>query len=121
VDEITSLIQESMSLPPIDLTLPPASYQDLTVFVLIPVPRAGFAALEASLPTLSPNVTVPQVLSFRTPAQLLQLYRGAIALRQPTPSQNSPWANAIGNQTYAFYVRARSSPAYVGFATVEIT
>jgi hypothetical protein len=117
VDEIPALIEDSMSLPPIDLTLPANSYADLSVFALVPVPRAGFAALKSSLPTLAPNPTVPQILSFRTPIDLLRLYRGAVAITQPTQNQNSAWLSAIGNQTYGFYIRCRSSPAYVSFTT----
>lgn len=117
MDEIPALVEDSMALPPIDLTLPANAYADLTVFALIPVPRTGFAALKASLPTLAPSPTVPQILSFRTPSDLLQLYRGAISVVQPTQNQNSAWQTAIGNQTYGFYIRARSSPAYVSFAT----
>jgi hypothetical protein len=117
VDEIPALIEDSMSLPPIDLTLPTNSYADLSIFALVPVPRTGFAALKSSLPTLAPNPTVPQILSFRTPIDLLRLYRGAIAITQPTQNQNSAWLSAIGNQTYGFYIRCRSSPAYVSFTT----
>lgn len=117
VDEIAALVSDSMTLPPIDLTQPASAYSDLTVFALVPVPRAGFAALKNSLPTLAPQVTAPQVLSFRTPAELLGLYRGTISVLQPTPSQNSAWATAIGSQTYGFFIRARSSPAYVDFST----
>lgn len=117
VDEIPALIEDSLALPPIDLTLPANEYADLTVFALIPVPRAGFAALKRSLPTLSPNPTMPQVLSFRTPIEMLRLYRGVISIAQPTVSQNSAWAAQVGNQTYGFYIRCRSSPAYVSFST----
>ena len=117
VDEIPALVEDSMSLPPIDLTLPANAYADLTVFALVPVARSGFAALKNSLPTLAPNPTVPQILSFRTPSELLRLYQGAIRISLPTQNQNSAWLNAIGNQTYGFYIRCRSSPAYVSFAT----
>lgn len=116
-DEIPALVDDSMALPPIDLTLPANDYADLSVFALIPVPRTGFAALKSSLPTLAPNPTVPQILSFRTPTELLRLYQGTIGILQPTQSQNSAWQQAIGNQTYGFYIRNRSSPAYVSFAT----
>lgn len=121
VDEIPALVEQGMSLPPIDLTLPANAYADLTVFALVPVPRAGFAALKNNLPTLAPNPTVPQILSFRTPFDLLRLYQGAIRITLPTQNQNSAWLNAIGNQTYGFYIRARSSPAYVSFATGNVT
>ncbi len=106
-----------MSLPPIDLTLPANAYADLSVFAPVPVPRSGFAALKKNLPTLAPNPTTPQILSFRTPIDLLRLYQGAVTITQPTQNQNSLWLNAIGNQTYGFYIRARSSPAYVSFTT----
>lgn len=121
VDEVGALIDDSTSLPPIDLTLPANSYADLAVFALIPVPRAGFNALKKSLPTLSPTTTAPQVLSFRTPTELLRLYRSPINLRPITPSQNTAWANAIGNQTYGFFIRARSAPSYVSFTTGSTT
>jgi len=121
IDEIPALVEESMSLPPIDLTLPANAYADLSVFALVPVPRAGFAALKNNLPTLAPNPTLPQVLSFRTPFDLLRLYQGTIRITLPTQNQNSAWLNAIGNQTYGFYLRARSSPAYVSFATGLVT
>lgn len=117
MDEIPALVEDSQSLPPIDLTLPPSAFNDLTVFALVPVPRDGFAALKKSLPTLSPNPVLPRVLSFRTPIELLRLYQGAIHVTLPTLQQNSAWLNAIGSQTYGFYTRARSSPAYVSFAT----
>ena len=110
LDEIQALVEDSMALPPIDLTLPANAYADLSVFALVPVPRSGFTALKNSLPTLAPNPTVPQILSFRTPAALLSLYQGAIAITPPTANQNSAWLNAIGNQTYGFYIRNRSSP-----------
>lgn len=121
IDEIPSLIEDSMSLPPIDLTLPANAYADLSVFALVPVPRSGFAALKNSLPTLAPNPTTPQILSFRTPSELLRLYRGAIVIKPPTQNQNAAWLNAIGNQTYGFYIRNRSSPAYVSFATGTVS
>lgn len=120
-DEIPALIEDSMSLPPIDLTLPANAYADLSVFALVPVQRAGFTALKNSLPTLAPNPTTPQILSFRTPSELLRLYRGTIAINLPTQNQNSAWLSAIGNQTYGFYIRNRSSPAYVSFATGTIS
>jgi hypothetical protein len=116
-DEIPALIEDSMSLPPIDLTLPANAYADLSIFALVPVPRSGFATLKKSLPTLAPNPTVPQILSFRTPSDLLRLYQGVINFFPPTSIQNTAWTKAIGNQTYGIYIRCRSSPAYISFTT----
>jgi len=115
VDEFPALIEQSMSLPPIDLTLTPDAYANLTVFALVPVPRAGFAALKASLPTLSPQVTLPQVLSTRPPIDLLRLYRGGLQVAPWPPIADNAWASAIGNQTYGYYIRGRSAPQFVAF------
>jgi hypothetical protein len=116
-DEIPALIEESLTMPAIDLTLSANSYADLSVFALIPVPRSGFAALKRQLPVLAPNPALPQILGFRTPFQLLQLYKGAMPIIQPSAPANAAWANAIGNQTYGFYIRRRSSPTFVDFTT----
>lgn len=121
IDEVPALVEDAMSLPPIDLTLPADAYADLSVFALIPVPRAGFTALKNSLPAISPNIILPRVLSFRTPSELLNLYRGSIGIMQATPSQNSPWSNVISSQTFGFFARCRTSPAYVSFATGPVT
>ena len=43
-DELPALIEDSLSLPPIDLTQPASAYADLAVFMLVPAPRAGFVA-----------------------------------------------------------------------------
>lgn len=116
-DELPALIEEGMSLPPIDLTLVPEAYANLTVFALVPVDRAGFAAKKANLPLLSPRVTLPQVLSTRPPIDLLRLYQGRTPIVLPSPTANNAWASVIANQTYGYYIRARSAPEYVDFAT----
>ena len=117
IDEIAAVVEDSMSLPPIDLTLPASAYQDLSIFALIPVPRSGFAALKQTLPVLAPSPTLPQVLSFRTPIELLRLYKGAMPVTLPPAPANAAWLKAIGLQIYGFYVRRRSSPTFVDFTT----
>jgi hypothetical protein len=114
-DELPALIAESMSLPPIDLTLDPGVYANMTVFVLVPVPRAGFASFAASLPTLPVTTVLPQVLSNRKPIDLLQFYRGASGTVQPSGTDNSSWQAAFGTQTYGYYVRRGSSGTVVSF------
>ena len=116
-DELPALLDDSMSLPPIDLTLSADSYADLSVFALIPVPRAGFAALAAKLPAVALRTTLPQVLSFRQPLQLLNLYKGTAALTTPTPTVDNAWQQAVGNQTLGFFLRRRSAPTFVNFTT----
>jgi hypothetical protein len=119
-DELPALIQDSLSLPPIDLTLSADSYANLAVFALIPVPRAGFAALKAQLNPLPPvalQTTLPQVLAFRQPLDLLRLYNGNATTATPSGTVNATWQQAIGTpaQTLGFYIRRRSSPVFVDF------
>lgn len=116
-DEVPALIEDSMSLPPIDLTLPADAYANLAVYALIPVSRDGFAALKATLPEVPLRTTLPQILSFRPPIELLRLYNGSAALAPPTPTVNNAWQQAIGQQTFGFYLRRRSSPVFVDFTT----
>lgn len=118
-DELPALLDDSMSLPPIDLTLSADAYADLSVFVLIPVPRAGFAAAVAKLTAavVPLRATLPQVLSYRQPLQLLNLYKGTAAIAPPTATVDNAWKDAIGTQTFGFYLRHRSAPTFVNFTT----
>jgi hypothetical protein len=117
-DELPALIEDSLSLPPIDLTQPASAYADLAVFALVPVPRASLAALSASLAPVALSAALPQVQTPRTPAGLLRLFRGVPAVRgggtPPTPSTIviNRWQLAIGNQIYGYYIRRRSSPIF---------
>lgn len=120
-DELPALIADAMALPPIDLTLDPAVYANITVFALVPVPRSGFAAFAAGLPSLQSNATLPQVLSNRKPIDLLRFYRGATGIVQPTATDNSTWQTAFGSQTYGYYVRRRSAGASVSFQSTPPT
>lgn len=116
-DELPALLDDSMSLPPIDLTLPADAYADLAVFVLIPVARANFAALVAKLAAavVPLRATLPQVISYRQPLQLLSLYKGTAITTPPTATVDNVWKDAIGTQTYGFYIRARTQPTFVSF------
>lgn len=117
LDEVSGLLEESASLPPIDLTLDAASLEDLTVFAMIPVPREGFAALLNSLPEVPMIATIPQLLGNRLPFDMLRLFQGASANAQPSPAANSSWSAGITGQTYGLYIRRRSSGAAVSFAS----
>jgi hypothetical protein len=116
-DELPALLQDGLSLPPIDLTLPDSSYESLAVFAFIPVPVDSFAALKSSLPDTPLNPTLPQVLANRSPIQLLQLYQGAAIIAPPLPVADSAWAKVVSGQKYGYYLRRRSDPAFVPFTT----
>jgi hypothetical protein len=114
-DELPALMADAMALPPIDLTLPASAYANITVFALIPVPRQGFAALQAKLPTLPLTSVLPQVLGNRRPIDLLRFYQGAPGIVQASGTDNSPWQATIGSQTYGYYVRRLSAGSSVAF------
>jgi hypothetical protein len=110
LDEIPALVEDSMALPPIDLTLPANAYADLSVFALVPVPRSGFTALKNSLPTLAPNPTVPQILSFRTPTQLFGPLSGHGQHHDCRRRiQNSAWQQRHPEPDLRFLIRATAA------------
>jgi len=110
-DEIPALIEDSMSLPPIDLTLPASTYADLSIYLLVPAPRQGFAALAANLPPTVLGAGLPQAVNFRNSVNALRFFKGSKTL---TPATNgAAWSAAIGSQTYGYYVRRRSSPIFI--------
>lgn len=118
-DELPALIEEGMSLPPLDLTLTADAYANLAVFAFLPVPRDQFAALKANLPEVPLRPALPQVASFRQPLQLLRLYKGVTSIALPSPTANKAWRKAIGKQTFGFFLRRRSAPVFVDFATAN--
>ncbi len=116
-DEIPALIDGSMNLPPIDLMLPADDFSQLSVFALIPVPRAVFPSLVQALTPRALQPAAPQIISFRRPIDLLHLYRGDIVPAPPVPTTDSGWKKAVGQNTFGFYVRRPSAPQYVNFTT----
>jgi hypothetical protein len=114
-DEIPALIEDAMSLPPIDLTTAANAHADLTIFALIPVARQGFAALQAGLPTVPLTSVLPQVLGNRRPIELLRFYRGETGPPQASGADNRTWQGAIGAQTYGYFIRRRSAASAVAY------
>ena len=118
-DELPALLDDSMNLPPLDLTLAPDDYTQLSVFALIPVPRAKFAGLRATLTARPLQSSVPQIISFRRPIELLRLYRGNITVAPTVVAPAADWGQAVGQNTLGFYVRRKSAPQFVDFTTVS--
>lgn len=118
-DELPALVNESLNLPPLDLTLAPDDYTQLSVFALIPVPRASFAELRARLTPQALQPSVPQIISFRRPIELLRLYRGDIVRAPVIPSGAADWGQAVGQNTLGFYVRRKSAPQFVDFTSAN--
>jgi hypothetical protein len=112
-DELPALIEDSMYLAPIDLTLAASAYADVAVYVLIPVSRATFNTL--SLQPVALTSALPQVLNVRQPLDLLRFFQNSLATSL-TSVAAANWQSAIAGQTYGYYVRRRSVPAFISFS-----
>jgi hypothetical protein len=115
-DELAALIEDSMSLPPIDLTLAANAYADLAILMLVPVARKDFGNLAATLQPVGLSSKVPPAVSIQSPLELLRLFPPAPVT---PPAEEITWQSAIGQQTYGYFVRRRSVPAYVSFTLAQ--
>ena len=107
-DELPAVLQDSLSLPPIDLTLPAGSYTNLDIVVMVPVARAQFATVRSQV--TDAQLTSPSpVPIFRPLLALLQSNSGGGAL----PTSSPGWPSITAGLNYAFYARARNQPVYV--------
>lgn len=137
IDELPSLLEDSLALPPIDLSLPDPALEATPVLVLIPVDRAAMAPLAHELaapadaagatPVHRLRVDAPLRLIRRQPyAELKQLRRLRLtALEDEAPAVDPDrarlerWADLAAAAPSLWYVRRRT-PAdvagVVGFA-----
>jgi hypothetical protein len=112
-DDLPGLIHESMYLPPIDLSLGASAYADLSVGVLVPVGRRDFAGLAEILPEVTLKPALAQVVSPQKAVDLIRFYPGAAEVTRASTVDPNKWQEAIGTQTYCYYLRRRSSPVFV--------
>jgi hypothetical protein len=78
-DELPAVIEESLALPSIDLTLSPAERDAIAVLILLPVPRARLQSLLNSLARFRKNAlrrpllpAAPGQISRRRPLEMLE-------------------------------------------------
>jgi hypothetical protein len=129
-DELPGLIEDSLSLPPLDLMQPSATLATLGVYVLMPLTRAVYAQ-HVALGTQQVVPSVPADPSRRLPLDTLQLNKAlssatapalirlgnrillppvGVAAPQTGGTSNTGWAAIFQNQTFAWFVRRRSAP-----------
>ncbi|HTA44798.1 MAG TPA: Ig-like domain-containing protein [Bryobacteraceae bacterium] len=111
-DELPALIEDSFSLPPIDLTLPASAYADLSVFVLVPVRRPNFDAVNATVTPMPLTGALPTLSSTPRPLALLNFFRFGPLPPTGTSPESAAWKKAIGSLTFGYYARRRSTPTY---------
>jgi hypothetical protein len=112
-DEMAALIEESLLLPPINLTDTADELESTSILVLVPVPRAQFPTIKATLTTVAVTLkpAAPGLVFQRKPIQsLLSL----TAIRVPAPAVNQgstidkAWRAALARNPLLWYVRRRN-------------
>jgi hypothetical protein len=117
-EEIAALLEESLLLPPIDLTSNADALDSTAVLVLVPVPLRELRALKTTLATLARPLftTAPGLVAQRLPIEVL---RGIRLPRLPSllPPVQDPitaaWARAVARAASSgsgmlWYVRRRN-------------
>lgn len=112
-DELPALVEESLLLPPIDLTLPGAMLESTSVLVVIPVPRAQMRLLSLTLPNLR-RALRPAAPAFVAQRRPLEILRGLV---QPLPITVEPdpedvieneWRRLLSEATELWFLRRRN-------------
>ena len=110
-DELPALVEESLSLPPIDLTAAADTLESTAVLILAPVPRNEWRAVSARLAdrlrALRPAAI--NLVATRKPLEILQQLRIPRALPPSAPSDpvDAEWARLSALPTL-WFVRRRN-------------
>ena len=110
-DELPALVEESLSLPPIDLTAAADTLESTAVLILAPVPRNEWRAVSARLAdrlrALRPAAI--NLVATRKPLEILQQLRIPRALPPSVPSDpaDAEWARLAALPTL-WFVRRRN-------------
>ncbi len=111
-DELPALVEESLALPPFDLTAAEETLESSSVLVLAPVPREEWLSVLARLETLTRAVrpAAPNRVAARRPLEILQMLRvptpAAVPL-DPTSPSDAEWQRLARLDTL-WYVRRRN-------------
>ena len=117
-DEVPVLLDENLSLPPIDLTLGTEEQDSTSVLILVPVDRTKLDELKARLTTVRRpfKAAAPGLVAKRLPLELLQglrLPRLVLPQQPANDPQDSAWREAVQSAADAgtgllWYVRRRN-------------
>jgi hypothetical protein len=113
-DEVVALLEESLLLPPIDLTLGGEQQESTSVTILIPVPRESVRALRQTLANMTRPLrpAAPGLVAKRKPFESLSILRlpkpvGAIPAPGET-DQDAAWSRALAQSQKLWYLRRRN-------------
>lgn len=112
-DEVAALLEESILLPPIDLTLSGESLESTSVLALIPVPRARMRYVTAGLSSAFRLLksAAPALLARRHPLEVLRGLRTPPVAAAPVASESladAAWRQALAGADLLWYVRRRN-------------
>lgn len=124
-DEVPALLEESLSLPPIDLTSTGDDLDSTSILVVVPVPRARLRQLAATLPTGTANGSsstglttplrpaAPGLVAQRKPLEVLLSLRLPPLPPRPQNPGDAAWASVVNGAAsqsggLLWYVRRRN-------------
>jgi hypothetical protein len=117
-DELTAVIEESLLVPPIDLTIGLDRLNGTGVVVLVPLSRTEFAQNQGTLPNWDANLprlrpVFTEIRARATPRDLLlsRLFRTTPVPEEP--AEEEPWRQLLRNglnRRLLWYVRRRYLP-----------
>jgi hypothetical protein len=115
-DEIAALVEESLLLPPIDLSLSAAEQESTSVAILVPVPRQSLARQAARLEQrLQRAVIAPatRLVAKRLPLDAIRLLASTRLVRPDLPAEPADpaaavWAELLAAQSMLWYLRRRN-------------
>lgn len=117
-DELPALVEESMTLPPLDLTEPPEAHTSVFISLLIPVSRTQLRALAAQLEgkvTRVPRPTLSTLPIKRLPIDTLRLITSPFVLRpsfDPNLLIDRAWRAALEGARGRLWFARRRNLAY---------
>jgi hypothetical protein len=112
-DEIPAMLEDSFSLPPLDLSLSGDHLESTSVLVVIPVPRGEVRRLSLSLKSMTRRLRAitPGIVSKRTPMAALTslgLKRPNFFMPLPVESDESVWRQTLKGRGTLWYIRRRN-------------
>jgi hypothetical protein len=112
-DELTVLVEESLLLPPIDLSISSDELISTDVLILAPVPRQNLRTLKQILKELRRPLAqpAPNLRASFKPRQALDILRQVAVFQPLTPTEDEilrEWRNVLNATQTLWYVRRRN-------------
>lgn len=110
-DELAALVEEALTLPPIETEADTATLESTSVMILAPVPRAEWRTVNARLSTRK-RVLRPAAVNLVASRKPLEILQGLRVPRVPLPTtpsdpDDAEWARLAG-QANLWFVRRRN-------------